>query len=196
MVWRRLGWVVGTFHIGTILLFNTVGFHMSLSVVAPQDVPRQSRFIDRMRNLASTAPIVHYARLSGTATGYGFYAPHVASPYVIEVLGNAGVRQPCDTLVRPRWARGAGAVRYRAFTASLRNLLPADRRLYDTDTLTIRYTRVLARQAALRIAEAHGMQATRWRAYVINLPPLRARRSVYATPLIDEPLAEPHAAAR
>lgn len=189
MVWRRLGWVVGAFHIGTILLFNVVGYHMSLSVVAPQGIPQQSRFIDRLRSLGHTAPIVHYARFTGIATGYGFYSPHVASPYVIEVVACTGGPQPCDTLVRPGWARGAGAVRYRAFTASLRNLLPAEQRLYDTDTIAIRYTRVLARQAALHIAEAYGAQAYRWRAYVIHLPTLRARRSITATPLIDESLA-------
>lgn len=196
MGWRGLGWLVGAFHIGTILLFNVVGFHLSLSVVAPEGIPPQSRLIHQLRKLGHTAPIMRYARFTGVATGYGFYAPHVASPYVIEVLACSGEPRKCDTLVRPRWARGAGAVRYRAFTTSLRNLLSEKQRLYDTDTLAIRYTRVLARQAALHMAEAHGASAARWRAYVIHLPGLGASHAAYATPLLDELLAAPFATTR
>src|SRR5690606_28733080 len=97
----------------------------------------------------------------------------------------------CDTLTRPKWAQGAGAVRYRAFTSTLRHLLPQKQRLYKTDTLDIRYTRVLARQAALGIAQTYGAHAARWRTYAVRLPRLHAPHSAYATILIDEQIATP-----
>src|SRR5690606_20993369 len=121
--WRRLGWTAIVFHIGTILLYNIGGFHVSLSVVEA-DTVCQSRLFDYVRQVGHSLPIAAYARLTGIATGYGFYAPHVASPYVIEVITGPDGMGQCDTLVRPRWAFGSGAVRYRAFTSSLRHLLP------------------------------------------------------------------------
>ncbi len=187
--WKRFGWVVGIFHIGMVVLYNVVGFRQSVMVVTAAETTTSSRFFDRLRHVGRVPPIAAYARFTGIATGYGFYAPQVASPYVIEVVARSGATGKCDTLMRPGWARGAGAVRYRAFTSSLRHLLPAELRLYETDTLDIRYTRVLARQAAVGMADAHAAHAIRWRTYVVGLPPLHATRSAYATLLIDEPVA-------
>src|SRR5690606_14839785 len=159
--WKRLGWVVGAFHMSIVVLYNVVGFHQSTLVVARADTAGQSRFFDGLRRVGHLPAIASYARLTGIATGYGFYAPHVASPYVIEVAARSGAMGKCDTLTRPKWAQGAGAVRYRAFTSTLRHLLPQKQRLYKTDTLDIRYTRVLARQAALGIAQTYGAHAAR-----------------------------------
>ncbi|HLU15967.1 MAG TPA: hypothetical protein VKZ71_09045 [Burkholderiaceae bacterium] len=174
------------FHVGIVVLYNVVGFHLSTLVVERAGTAGQSRFFERLRHLGHVTPIAVYARYTGIATGYGFYAPHVASPYVIEVAARPAAVGKCDTLTRPEWARGAGAVRYRAFTSTLRHLLPREQRLYETDTLDIRYTRVLARQAALGIAQTYGAHAVSWRTYVVGLPRLRARHTAYATTLIDE----------
>lgn len=187
--WKRFGWVVGIFHIGMVVLYNVVGFRQSMMAVTAAAATTESRFFDRLRHVGRVPPLAVYARLTGIATGYGFYAPHVASPYVIEVVARSGTTGKCDTLTRPGWARGAGAVRYRAFTSSLRHLLPEKLRLYETDTLDIRYTRVLARQAAVGMADAHAAHAIRWRTYVVGLPRLHTTRTAYATLLIDEPIA-------
>lgn len=187
MVWlRRLGWLVAAFHIGISLLYNIDGFQMSLSVVRA-DTTGQRRLFHCLRGINHALPVAAYARLTGIATGYGFYAPHVASPYVIEVIAAPDATGRGDTLVRPQWASGGGAVRYRAFTSSLRHLLPEKLRLFDTDTLAIRYTGVLARQAAHRMTGSCQARPIRWRAYVLTLPTLRSPRSTFYTLLADEP---------
>lgn len=187
--WKYLGWVVGAFHIGVIVLYNALGLRQSMMAITTAGPTTECRLFDRLRDMGRKPPISTYAHLTGIATGYGFYAPHVASPYVIEVVACSEATGKCDTLTRPGWARGAGAVRYRAFTSSLRHLLPKKLRLYETDTLDIRYMRVLARQAAIGIADAHEAHAIRWRTYVVGLPSLYATRSAYATILIDEAIA-------
>jgi len=189
--WKRLGWMVIAFHIGTALLYNIEGFHVSLSVVGA-DTVSQSRLFDLLGRVSHSTPITAYARFTGLATGYGFYAPHVASPYVIEVVTYAEATGRCDTLIQPPWAFGSGAVRYRAFTSSLRYLLPEKRRLYDTDTLAIRYTRVLVRQAAHRFVGSCQTQPVWWRAYALTLPTLQAPHSTFFTLLADEPASFTH----
>ncbi|MFB2118008.1 hypothetical protein ACEVG1_02245 [Parapedobacter sp. 2B3] len=73
--------------------------------------------------LLSSAPIRTYGQLSGSRTGHGFFAPQVASMFMVQLLRET----PGDTI---RWngpvlRTGGGKTRYVVFLNQCQHLLPS-----------------------------------------------------------------------
>ncbi len=185
-------------HLGVPVLYNVQGFLQSLHIVKQDDATLGP--IARIQRVGAVRPLAAYGRLTGLATGYGFFSPHVASPFTIQAVACAAPDRLCDTLVRPHWAYGSGGVRYRAFTNGLRNLLPPHlQHGQQADSLTARYWRALAgRMAGRMLADRPGSRLAAWQVYVAALPGLNESTITYlqlyadAKPLLDpEPMAIP-----
>lgn len=173
------------FHIGVPVLHNVQGFLQSLHIVQQDD--SMVGTVAWMQRFARIWTLDAYGRLTGLATGYGFFSPHVASPFTLQAVVCTVPNQVCDTLVRPAWAYGSGSVRYRAFTSGLRNLLPPHLQHGQADSLATRYTRVLAARMARRMtADCPGSRLTSWQVYVAALPDLNGSALTYLQLHTDE----------
>jgi len=161
-------------HLSIPVLHNVGGFLQSIAIVQAND--RQDglvAIIDRIQQMNEQHPLAAYGRYTGMATGYGFFAPHVASPFVLQAVVCQPGSPQCDTLAAPPGFARNTAVRYRAFTSGMRNLLPETWQHYGTDPLAVRYTRALVRQTAQQWAARCGAELVSFSVYAVRLPTLR-----------------------
>ena len=167
-------------HLSIAVWHNLGGFLQSIAIVrGDQKDTKLHAFISNIQQIGRPFPLATYGQHTGIATGYGFFAPNVASPFVLQAI----VRQPgshrCDTITAPPRLTGTTAVRYRAFTTGMRRLLPETWQHYGVDPLAERYTRVLARQTAQHWADCLGAELVSFSVYAVRLPTLRRPGTQY-----------------
>ena len=161
-------------HLSIPIMHNVGGFFQSLAIVKKNKERNDMHVLaERIQMFNERAPLSAYGRYTGVATGYGFFAPQVASPFMLQVVVNLEGHHRCDTIMAPPRLRRGEAVRYRAFTTSMRNLLPETWKHYGTDPLAVRYTQVLARHTAQQWAADLGGEMVSFSVIAVHLPTLR-----------------------
>lgn len=171
-----LGW-----HFLCILVYNVHSTARGYGQL--EEVPGSGYFqhAERIANtVASLMPLRVFARCTGTATGYGFFAPQVGSSFVLEVSLLDGHGSVLATTRTPPLKQAHSHLRYHSLLNRMQHLLEGDMGDGAAVSLTLRQARALAHCLAQRIARHEwGIPMSGRIRCVVHSYAYRQRASVY-----------------
>ncbi len=173
-------------HFSSILLHNACSMLANYQQVrvdggGGRDLFPVLRFLQRT---IASGPLSYYGYYSGTATGYGFFAPQVGSAFALHAAVYDAGGQLLQCVTRPAFRTREAALRYQGSLQLFNRLLPAPHLPPAEGERWQRFAKALAGCIALRMAAATDAHCVEARVYVHEHVSLRSGHNGAPPPMI------------